>query len=520
MAQKPRNKGKRFGIWIRVSTDMQAQGDSPLHHEKRARAFAEAKDWKVATVYDLSGVSGKSVIDHPEAKRMMADVKSGDIDGIIFTKLARLARNTRELLDFADYFKAHNTALVSLDESFDTSTPSGMLFYTVLSALTQWEREEISARAKASVPIRAKLGKNTGGQASFGYQWKDGKLIPHPEEAPIRRHLYELFAEHKRLRTVARMMNEQGYRTRKCAAFSDTTVKRLLADPTAKGEHRANYTTTSDRTTSWDVKPESEWVIREVEPIISVELWDACNQELAERAKAYKRPARRSPHLFTGYMFCCCGGKMYVPSNSRKYVCAECKDKISIDDIEGIYHDQLTQFFLSGDEQQRFAEKADEDIRDKEMLLKTLHSEKEKTEREMEKVYQLYLKDKISPDGFGRRNRPLEERLAQIEDELPRLEGQLDNLKSDVMNRDVMMSEGKELFDDWNSFSTDKKKLIIDSITDHITVCDDAVTLHFKDFNPSPIPTKNQSSHPSESNDNLATNPHGFIAATNWTRAG
>ena len=499
---------------------MQAQGDSPLHHEKRARAFAEAKDWKVATVYDLSGVSGKSVIDHPEAKRMMADVKSGDIDGIIFTKLARLARNTRELLDFADYFKAHNTALVSLDESFDTSTPSGMLFYTVLSALTQWEREEISARAKASVPIRAKLGKNTGGQASFGYQWKDGKLIPHPEEAPIRRHLYELFAEHKRLRTVARMMNEQGYRTRKCAAFSDTTVKRLLADPTAKGEHRANYTTTSDRTTSWDVKPESEWVIREVEPIISVELWDACNQELAERAKAYKRPARRSPHLFTGYMFCCCGGKMYVPSNSRKYVCAECKDKISIDDIEGIYHDQLTQFFLSGDEQQRFAEKADEDIRDKEMLLKTLHSEKEKTEREMEKVYQLYLKDKISPDGFGRRNRPLEERLAQIEDELPRLEGQLDNLKSDVMNRDVMMSEGKELFDDWNSFSTDKKKLIIDSITDHITVCDDAVTLHFKDFNPSPIPTKNQSSHPSESNDNLATNPHGFIAATNWTRAG
>src|SRR5438067_6513561 len=109
------------GIWIRVSTDDQAQGDSPQHHEIRARSYAESKGWEVREVYDLAGVSGKSVKEHAEAKRMLQDVKRGHIKGLIFSKLARFARNTKELLEFADYFEQQGAALISLQESIDTS---------------------------------------------------------------------------------------------------------------------------------------------------------------------------------------------------------------------------------------------------------------------------------------------------------------------------------------------------------------------------------------------------------------
>ena len=61
---------KTVGIWIRVSTEDQARGESPENHEKRARLYAEAKGWDVITVYHLEGVSGKAVMQHPEAKRM------------------------------------------------------------------------------------------------------------------------------------------------------------------------------------------------------------------------------------------------------------------------------------------------------------------------------------------------------------------------------------------------------------------------------------------------------------------
>src|ERR1700741_4286402 len=108
---------KQVGIWIRVSTEDQAQGDSPAHHEARARLYAQAKGWDVREVYNLAGVSGKTVAEHPEAKRMLADIKAGRISALIFSKLARLARNTRELLQFSDLFKAHGADLVSLEDS-------------------------------------------------------------------------------------------------------------------------------------------------------------------------------------------------------------------------------------------------------------------------------------------------------------------------------------------------------------------------------------------------------------------
>ena len=95
-------KKKSVGIWIRVSTEEQAEGESPEHHEKRASYYAESKDWKVAEVYHLEAVSGKSVMDLPETKRMLDDIRSGHISGLIFSKLARLARNTKELLEFSE----------------------------------------------------------------------------------------------------------------------------------------------------------------------------------------------------------------------------------------------------------------------------------------------------------------------------------------------------------------------------------------------------------------------------------
>jgi site-specific DNA recombinase len=510
-----RMDNKRVGIWIRVSTEDQVKGESPEHHERRARLYAEAKSWNVIEVYRLDAVSGKTVKDTPEAKRMLDDIRSRHITGLIFSKLARLARNTKELLEFADFFREQGADLISLAESIDTSSPAGRLFYTMIAAMAQWEREEIAERVAASVPIRAKLGKPLGGAAPFGYQWKDQTLIPDPKEAPVRKLLYELFREHQRKKTVARLLNEQGYRTRNNSPFSDTTIERLLRDPTAKGIRRANYTQTTNSQKAWTLKPESEWILHPVEPVISEDLWDECNAILNVQQEKGRRPAKKTTYLFSGLTYCLCGQKMYVPSNTPKYVCYRCRNKIPIDDLEAVFHEQLKGFFFSAEEIARSLEEGDASIKGKEELLASLEAERAKLQKETDRLYDLYQSGAIDKHGFGAKYHPLAQRQQQLEDTIPATQADLDVLKIAKLSQEEIIIEARDLYSRWPTLPYEEKRRIVETITERIVIAEGEVEINL--FYSPPV-TPASAEIPSSSSTPLnrgekAMKLQGFIAA-------
>src|SRR5436190_1437163 len=114
------------------------------------------------------------------------------------------------------------------------------LFHKMIAAMAQGEREEIADRVTVSVAVRTKLRKPLNQTFPYGYHWKNKQLVPHLDQAPIRKIAYELFCKHRRKSVVTRMLNEWGYRTSKNSKCSDIAVGRILIDPTAKGEHRRN----------------------------------------------------------------------------------------------------------------------------------------------------------------------------------------------------------------------------------------------------------------------------------------
>ncbi len=457
------------GVWIRVSTDDQARGESPQHHMERAKAYAGLKGYEIRETYDLAGVSGKSVKDHAEAKRMLRDIQRGHIKGLIFSKLARLARNTRELLEFAEFFQQKGAALISIEESFDTSTPVGLLFYTIIAAMAQWEREEIGSRVRASIEVRAKLGKPINGHAPFGYEWKERKLLPHSEQAPVRKLAYELFLKHQRKGAVARILNERGYRTREGKEWYDTTVGRVLECTSAKGVY---YINRAKRVGSWKnkPKPESQWGEIHCEPIISEVVWTQVNRILEAQAKRVKKPGKTPKQLFSGVLHCVCGSRMYVTTNSPKYRCDGCGERIPCLDLEHIFLDQLRAYFADPHRIAGHIRSATENAREKTDLLAATKTEIAKVKEQMSRTHQLYLAGAASIERFKELNEPLEDRLRQLQEEQLRLQAEVDVGKADTLSAEAVVEEAVKLHETWPNLDLERKREVVQSLVESVIV--------------------------------------------------
>jgi site-specific DNA recombinase len=112
---------------------------------------------------------------------------------------------------------------------------------------------------------------------------------------------------------------------------------------------------------------------------------------------------------------------MYVPSNMPKYVCGDCRNKIPVVDIEGIFYDELKAYFTNPEAVANHLLNARKNLSEKEQLLQVQKSEIAKVREQMAKAQELYFASQISKEGFGEMYKPLEQRLAELQSELPSL---------------------------------------------------------------------------------------------------
>jgi len=180
------NKKKHYVIYTRCSTDDQAQGDfttldAQAHHCKN---MLDAFGYDLAKIGDKGrinddGYSGKD-LNRPGIQMIIDHVrKKAPFDGIIFFRLDRLTRNTRDLYWLIDLFREKEIDFVSVRENLDSSTAIGRVVIGILGILSAFERELTGERVKASAIARVRQGKWVGGMLPYGY-----KLIPDGEPLP------------------------------------------------------------------------------------------------------------------------------------------------------------------------------------------------------------------------------------------------------------------------------------------------------------------------------------------------
>lgn len=464
----------------------QAKGESPKIHEERASKFAEAKGWQVVEVYDLAGVSGKSTLGHPETKRMLEDVASGRIEGLIFSQLSRLARNTQELLEYANHFEKYDASLISLNESIQTNTASGKFFFTIISALATWERENNLERIMASLETRRALGKFTGGMASYGYKIENAEVVINEEEAPVRRLIYDLFLEHKRRKVVARLLNEMGYKTRKNKAWTDTTVNRLLQNTDAKGVRRLNYHEKETKDNPSGIKPEEEWIYVPCPALISEEKWEAVNKIINDQISKNKnsRPLNQRTNIFTGFVECHNGHTVYIPSKIKKYSCSKCKVRIHKDDLEYVFKKRIQTFLDSEEDRQRFMSSSVKELDNRKKELKLLESKIEEVSKKLDRLLVLNIEGQIPTEGFKDHYDPLFEQKEQLRKTYADTREEIKNLELMQSSTNRVFDKSKDFYENWDALDLAEKRQVVEMTTNKIVFDGSTINFHMKQVIP------------------------------------
>lgn len=98
--------------------------------------------------------------DRPELVAMLDYVREGDT--VVATKLDRIARSTKHLLEIVDCLKKKNVIFRILNINLDTSAPTGQLMLSMLAAIGQFEREMMLERQAEGIRIAKAKGKFKG----------------------------------------------------------------------------------------------------------------------------------------------------------------------------------------------------------------------------------------------------------------------------------------------------------------------------------------------------------------------
>ncbi len=114
--------------------------------------------------------------DRPELKKALETLAEGDV--LIVTRLDRLARSTRDLLDIVHTIETRGAKLKALTDSWaDTTTSTGKLILTVLGGLAEFERSLIAERTAEGRDRARRAGRRLG---------RPPKLTTHQRDAALK----------------------------------------------------------------------------------------------------------------------------------------------------------------------------------------------------------------------------------------------------------------------------------------------------------------------------------------------
>ena len=301
----------RVALYCRVSTEEQVlHGYSLQAQEDALLEWVKDKPMKIVGIYRDEGHSARQpVMKRKVMQELIADVKAGKIDEIIFTKLDRWFRSVSDYHKVQDILDAHKVGWKTILEAYDTATADGRLKINIMLSVAENEADRTSERIQfvLNQKRKDKVACMGGPNLPVGYKKEiiDGvrRLVKDPVTEPVIVDFWAHLKKYQSVRQAGMFVNEK-YGINRSYRSWQNVAKRDLYTGTYRGVE--DY----------------------CEPYISKEDWEEIQRSHVTIRKT-QRPER--VYLFTGLMRCpYCGltlkatFKTYPNDRSKEYVGYRC----------------------------------------------------------------------------------------------------------------------------------------------------------------------------------------------------
>lgn len=327
----PQPKLTKVAAYARVSSGKDAMLQSlSAQVSYYSNLIQKHPGWQFAGVYADEAITGTGD-SRPQFQEMLEKCRQGEIDLIITKSISRFARNTVTLLQTVRELKQLGVDVLFEEQNIHTLSSDGELMITILASYAQEESRSVSENQKWRVRRNFENGCPWNGTI-LGYRMRNGQYVIVKEEADVVRRIYEEFLDGFGTEAIARHLNDDGVPTRVGDNWTHTPVQKILRNYNYTGNlilqktYRDNYITKKCLINNGE---KTKYIVKgSHEPIISLEIFERVQEELAYRAQKCKVENAPKIYPFSSKLVCTGCGKHYRrrnTSNGFVWICSTFK---------------------------------------------------------------------------------------------------------------------------------------------------------------------------------------------------
>ena len=164
---------KRVGIYARTSLGSDRQDITRQVSE--LKQIVKNHNWELIDTYVDEGYS-RTTTSRPELNRMMRDANIRKFEMVITLELSRLGASLKNMIEIVDKLKEKKIQLFIVNQQIDTSTPTGYMFFSIMTSISNYEKELISERVKSGLENAKRKGIKLGRKTNLDFNIKQ-KII-------------------------------------------------------------------------------------------------------------------------------------------------------------------------------------------------------------------------------------------------------------------------------------------------------------------------------------------------------